>query len=90
MRDEVLASSLRTIYLDPLAEERDGGAALRETLTAYFAAHHHVSATAASLGIARQTVSNRLRTIEERIGRSIDAHAAEMKIALGLATLPVR
>ncbi len=86
-RDPDLATSLRQIYVVPLAEERDGGGRLRETLLAYFAAGRQVSATAAVLGISRQTVSSRLRAAEDRIGRSLDACAADIEIALGLERL---
>jgi PucR C-terminal helix-turn-helix domain/GGDEF-like domain len=88
--DEVLSASLEDVYLAPLAEERDGGAALRETLLAYFAAGRHASAAAASLGISRQTVNSRLRVAEERVGRSVDSCAAEIETALRLERLSTR
>lgn len=87
LQDEVLASSLQRSYLDPLAYERDGGAILRRTLRAYFAAGRNVSAAAAALGVSRQTVNSRLRTVEDRISRSIEACAAEMDTALRLQDL---
>ncbi len=87
LHDDVFASSLQRLYLDPLAHERDGGAALRQTLRAYFAAGRNVSSTAAMLGVSRQTVSSRLRTIEDRIGRSIGACASEMDTALRMQDL---
>jgi hypothetical protein len=87
LRDDVLASSLRDIYLAPLEGERDGGAALRGTLRAYFEAGRNVSSAAARLGIARQTVSIRLRAFEERIGRSLSSCAAETEVALRLSDL---
>jgi hypothetical protein len=85
--DEVLAGSLRESYLTPLECERDGGATLRETLRAYFAAGRNVSSTAAALRASRQTVKNRLSLAEARIGRPLDACAAEMETALGLREL---
>jgi hypothetical protein len=88
--DEVLATSLEEAYLAPLAEERDGGAALRETLLAYFTAGRHASATAAALGISRQTVNSRLRVAEGRIGRPVDTCAAEIETALRLDRLSIR
>jgi DNA-binding PucR family transcriptional regulator len=87
LQDEVLASSLQRLYLDPLAYERDGGATLRHTLRAYFLACRQVSSTAAVLGVSRQTVAVRLRTIEERIGRSLDGCASEMDTALRMQEL---
>jgi hypothetical protein len=83
-RDDLLAISLRSLYLTPLAEERDGGAALRETLRAYFAADRKVSSAAAALGVSRRTVFNRLRAIEERLGRSLSAFATQIEAALSL------
>jgi hypothetical protein len=87
LHNDVLASSLQRLYLDPLAYERDGGMALRRTLRAYFIADRNVSSTAASLGISRQTVSSRLRTVEERICRSLDTCGSEMDTVLRLEEL---
>jgi len=87
LRDELLTSSLRTLYLDPLARERDGGRALRETLGAYFKSDRNVSSTAAALGVSRQTVVNRLRSVEERIGRRLTSCAAELEAVLRLEGL---
>lgn len=87
LRDNVLARSLRDIYLAPLEEERDGGTVLRETLVAYFAASRNASSAAAALGVSRNTVGVRLRAIEERIGRTIDGCAPELETALRLMDL---
>lgn len=84
LQDDVLADSLEESYLAPLADERDGGAALRETLCAYFAAGRNVSCAAAALEVSRQTVNTRLRAIEQKIGRPLDACTAEMETALRL------
>jgi hypothetical protein len=81
MRDELLSASLRRLYL---ARSRDGGAAARETLRAYFAAERNVSSTAATLGVDRRTVRNRIRAIEAAIGRSLKDSAADLEIALRL------
>jgi DNA-binding PucR family transcriptional regulator len=82
--DDLLATSLRELYLAPLAGQRDGGAALRETLRAYLAAGHNVSCAASALGASRQTVRTRLGVVEDLIGRALDTCAAEMNIALRL------
>jgi hypothetical protein len=82
MQDDLLATSLRQIYLAPLAEERDGGAVLRETLRAYFAHDRNASSTAAALGVNRNTVASRLAVIEERLGRPIFECATELEVAL--------
>ncbi len=87
LHDEILVDALHENYLAPLAEERDGGKALRATLKAYFATGRHISSTAAALGVSRQTVSNRLQIAEQRIGRPLEAYAAEMETALRLEDL---
>ena len=82
LRDDLVASSLRQLYLEPLEAARDGGEVARETLRAYFAAERNVSSTAAALGVDRRTVSNRLRAIEGLYGRPIGDFATELEIAL--------
>jgi hypothetical protein len=84
-KDGVLTASLREIYLTPLEGGRDGGAADRETLCAYFAAGRNGRAAAAALGMSRQTVSNRLKSIEEKIGRPLLACATDLELTLRLA-----
>jgi hypothetical protein len=84
LRDEDLATFLTSSYVAPLSSERDGGEALCRTLHAYFAAGRSVSSAAAVLGVTRHTVTNRLRTAEQKIGRCLDTCAAEVEIALGL------
>lgn len=85
--DEVLTGSLTELYLTPLRHERDGGAVLRQTLRAYFAAGRNVASTAAALGVSRQTVIRRLRTVEQRIARPLETCATEMETALQLCDL---
>jgi hypothetical protein len=87
LQDELLTSTLRRLYLEPLEAERDGGEVLRETLRAYFAAGSNVSAAAGELGVRRQTVADRLRLAEERIGRPLDTCPAEVEVALRLGDL---
>jgi hypothetical protein len=87
LRDEVLADSLTGLYLAPLEMERDGGAVLRRTLRAYFEVGRKVSPTASSLGVSRKTVSVRLRSVGERIGRPVDSCATELETALRLRGL---
>lgn len=83
-RDELLATSLRELYLTPLEDERDGGTALRQTLRAYFAAERNISSTALALGVSRRTVENRLRVVEQRLNGPLKMHAVEMEVALRL------
>ncbi len=87
LQDDLLATSLHKLYLEPLEAERDGGAALRDTLRAYFAAGRNVTSAAVALEVNRRTVRNRLRGAESRIGRSLDECAAELQMALGLEEL---
>lgn len=87
IQDEVLSASLPHIFLDPLATERDGGVALRQTLRAYFATERNVSSAAADLGVSRRTVSSRLHRVEERLGRPIHSCGAELEAALRLDAL---
>ncbi len=87
LRDEILAGSLHQTFLQPLENERDGGANLRDTLRAYFAADRYASTAAETLGISRQTVNSRLRTVERTLGRRIDQCAPELQTALRLEDL---
>jgi hypothetical protein len=57
---------------------------IRETIAAYFAAGHNAASAAATLGIHEQTVANRLRTAEERLGHPIGARRVELELALRL------
>lgn len=84
LRDDLIVTSLRRLYLAPLEQTRDGGTAARETLRAYFAAERNISSTAAALGVDRATVRNRLRSIEGLLGRSLKDSAADLEIALRL------
>lgn len=86
-QDRVLASSLRQMYLAPLANGRDGGVALRETLRAYFSAGRNISSAASALGLSRQTVRTRLHAIEDKLGRSLDSCAPEIEVALRLESI---
>jgi DNA-binding PucR family transcriptional regulator len=86
-QDEVLRASLRQLYLEPLERDRDHGAAARETLRAYFDANGNTTSAAAALGVTRQTVNNRLRAVEQRLGRCIGECASELSTALGLEEL---
>jgi hypothetical protein len=87
LRDRVLVTSLHRLYLEPLEKSRDRGQTLRETLRVYFATDRNVSSTAAALGVNRNTVASRLRSVEESIGRQLSACAAEIEVALRLEEL---
>jgi hypothetical protein len=87
LKDELLSTSLRKLYLEPLEDERDGGEVLKETLRAYFGAECNVSSAATILGVQRHTVTNRLRVVEERVGRGLSIWATEIAILLRLEAL---
>jgi hypothetical protein len=84
LRDDLVVTSLRQLYLEPLEKERDGGEVARETLRAYFAAERNISSTAAALGVDRRTVTNRIRAIEDLFGRPLKDVATELETALRL------
>jgi hypothetical protein len=87
LQNDLLVSSLRERYLAPLTHERDGGSILRETLRAFFSADRNVSSAAALLRVNRHTVTNRLRIVEEKVGRPLSSAAAEIEAALWLHDL---
>lgn len=82
LRDDLVTTSLRQLYLEPLESARDGGKVGRETLRAYFAAERNISSTAAALGVDRRTVTNRMRAIEDLFGRPLKDFATELETAL--------
>jgi len=84
LRDDLVATSLHQLYLEPLESARDGGKMARETLRAYFAAERNISSTAAVLGVDRRTVANRIRAVEELFGRPLNGFATELETALQL------
>jgi len=87
VQDDLLTASLHELYLAPLREERDGGAALRATLRAWFAAGRNGASAAAALKVSRQTVTNRLQTVEHRLGRPLMSCATAVEVALRLDEL---
>ena len=87
LQDPVLSASLCQRYLSPLDGEKDGGRKARQTLHAYFSRDRNIEAAATALGVARQTVSYRLRAIEARLGCDLHACAHELEAALDLDCL---
>ena len=83
-RDDLLETSLRRLYLEPLERGREGGKVARETLRAYFEAERNISSTAAALGVDRRTVRNRIGAIEDLLGRPLRGSLADLEIALRL------
>jgi hypothetical protein len=84
LSDDLVSTSLRCLYLEPLEKARDGGKVARETLRAYFAAERNVSSTAATLGVDRRTVANRIHAVEDLFGRPLREFATELETALRL------
>jgi len=83
-KDPVLVESLRRLFLAPLDHGIGQGRTLRNTLKEYFAAGGNISSAAAALNVNRETVRNRLRTVEERLGCSIAGRSLELQAALEL------
>ncbi len=87
LQDDVLASSLRELYLDPLERGAAGVTDAKNTARAYFRSGRNVSSAAAMLGVDRNTVSRRLLVIERSLGRPIQECAVDLEIALRLDEL---
>jgi len=93
LQDEDLVSFLQQSYLTPLLGEpgRREAPPLCETLRSYFSTDGNVSSTAAALAVSRQTVTNRLRQAEARLGQQIATCRVELECALRLeAAHPLR
>ena len=87
IQDELLAASLRQMYLTPLSQAADGGRAYRDTLKAFFATERNVSSAAAALGVKRHTVTSRLRRIEEILDCALPSYASQIEAAIRLNDL---
>ncbi len=85
--DEARARSFVTRELGELADDDERTAILRETLRAYLAVAQNGSSAAALLGVHERTVANRLRAIEQRLGRPVSTRHAELDTALRLYEL---
>ncbi len=89
LADDLLNESLQTIFIAPLNETANSSNnTLLDTLRAYYTADRQISSTAAALGITRQTVTNRLHTIEQRLQRPLGTCTTELELALRLADCP--
>jgi hypothetical protein len=87
IQDPVLSSFLRHRYLEPIKQGPRDGEALLETLRAYFSTDRNGASTSAAVGVSRQTVTNRLRAIEERLGRPLQSCTADVELGLRLDDL---
>jgi hypothetical protein len=88
LENQTLAAWL-TELLAPLRTRPDGGMRLLETLRAYIDAECNGSSAASMLKVRRQTVTNRLRTVEDLLGRELRSCLATLDVALCLAELAV-
>lgn len=82
MRDHSLARSLIETYLAPLDGRGRSGEALRATLRAYYGADQNVASAAVTLGVARHTVERRLRSVEKKLGQTLNTCSAQLQVAL--------
>jgi hypothetical protein len=83
----LMTTSLQELYLAPLRGGRKDGSLLRETLRAYFAADRNSKSAASALGVAPQTVANRLGQAEARIGQPLSMCADAVDAALCMEEL---
>lgn len=71
--------------LHGIEDDSETSRRLRQTLQVYFASESNAASAAATLGVHQQTVANRLRAAEERLGhQSIGARRVELEMALRL------
>jgi sugar diacid utilization regulator len=87
VRDDLLETSMRRLYLEPLEDGHDGGEELRRTLRAYFEADRSISEAGSAIGVTRQAVARRLKAAEEIIGRPLTACGYDLELALRLEAL---
>jgi hypothetical protein len=80
------AKDLIDLYLSPLDTHREPRL-MRETLRAYFRAGQNASCAGSAVGSDRRVVHNRLRWVENALGRRISTIAAELDVALRLEQL---
>jgi hypothetical protein len=70
--------------LHGIGDESVASRRIRETISAYFAAEHNAASAAAALGVPQQTIANRLRAAEERIGHPVASRRIELETAMRL------
>ena len=87
VRDDLLKEFLRRLYLAPLERGRNNAPVLRHTLRQYFKANKNGVSAAAALGVTRQTITNRLQVVEDRLNRPLDECAPSLEAALQLEEL---
>lgn len=90
LKDPAAAREFVLHELGALADRDERSEVLRDTLSAYFASGQNATAAAAALGVHDRTARYRIRTIEQRLGRSILARRDELGVALRLARVVLR
>ena len=73
--------------LQGLAGDDDSTRRLTGTLRTYLDEHSSRSRTAKRLGIHENTVSYRIKQVEEALGRSVDQRTLELRVALAVSNL---
>jgi DNA-binding PucR family transcriptional regulator len=87
LQNDTLIKSLTQKYLVPLRGQKDGGAALRQTLRTYIDLDCNASSAAHALRVGRHTVESRVRSAEKLIGCSLRGCLTELDVALRLEEL---
>ncbi|MGN6254947.1 MAG: PucR family transcriptional regulator [Solirubrobacterales bacterium] len=82
--DDLAPDFLKEKFLAPLMSNGKDRQGLCETLRAYFSMGRNRTSAAAVLGISRQTVSQRLQTVESRLGQPLDVCGDALWLALQL------
>lgn len=85
LQDRAHAREFALRELGSLASDDARSHLLRATLAAYFGTGQNASSAAAVLGVHERTVTYRLRSIEERLGRPLLDRRDELALALRLA-----
>ena len=84
VEDEESARAFVSVELHGFADDSARSERLRETLLAYFRADQNAAAAASSLGVHEQTIANRIKAVEERLGSRVGARRGELELALRL------
>ena len=87
LRDREAVRDFVVRELGSLDEDDTRSALLRETLRAYFQSGQNAASTAARIHVHERTVAYRLRSIEARLGVTINVRRDELAVALRLADL---
>ena len=87
LRDRQAVKDFVARELAALEENDSRAGVLRETLEAYFRSGQNAASTAQSIHVHERTVAYRLRSIESRLGVTINSRRDELAVALRLAEL---